>query len=54
MALTLLFIQSNFLALRKIIFSCFTVRNGFARINYDQDRLPVPEPTDDNYMRKSN
>lgn len=51
MALTLLLIQINFLALRKIY---VPVRDGFARVSHDQDRLPVQEPTDINYMRKSN
>lgn len=52
-ALTLWLIQIIFFALEKIT-SIFTVRNGFAKVSRDPDKLTVQEPTDINYMRRSN
>lgn len=52
MALTLLSIQIIFFALGKIPY--FTVRNDFARISQNQDKLPAQELiTDTDYKRKS-
>ena len=52
MALTLLSIQIIFFALGKTPY--FTVRNDFARISQNQDKLPAQELiTDTDYKRKS-
>jgi hypothetical protein len=47
MAVTFVIDGDSFPCIGEDIFCiCSTVKDGFARVNHDQDKLPVQEPTD--------